>query len=562
MGILRTNTVSGIETPTPVTGSVVFDGSGDYLTLSYSNTNFDWWTASFTIEAWVYASSWSGSSFFPIVGNMEPTSTSNNWSLAPLSTGALRFYYFNGGNVIINSTGTLPTSQWNHIAVTHSSSTIRLFINGVLDTTTTVSGTPQSSNAIPLTIGQYNNTSANGYISNLRILKGTALYTSNFTPPTRELQQIGDTVLLCCNNPDSAGAEATGKAITVNGNAAASTFSPGLVCNFTFGTQFDGVTKFDTQGYFVPPSGTTEQQFPNFGSIEGARGVFAGGNNPPVNTIDYVTISSTGNAADFGDLTGSSRWGLGSSSSSTRGLFAGGYVVSSFYNIIEYVTISSTGNSIDFGDLTQTIYSTASCSSSTRGLFGGGATAPAFANTNVVSYVTIASTGNAVSFGNLSVARQFARGCSSSTRGIFGAGSTPTSQNVIDYVTISSLGNASDFGDLTVARSQPAACSNTTRGLFGGGIASPTYYNIIDFITISTLGNAQDFGDLNTAPQALSACSSSTRGVFGGGNVPAGNQNVIDYVTIMSTGNATDFGDLTSARRDLGAVSNGHGGLG
>ena len=106
----------------------------------------------------------------------------------------------------------------------------------------------------------------------------------------------------------AAGAEATGKTITVNGNAAASTFSPGLVRNFTFGTQFDGVTKFDTQGYFVPPSGTTEQQFPNFAGVDAvsARGVFAGGYGSPyltrVNNIDYITISSTGNSSDFGDL--------------------------------------------------------------------------------------------------------------------------------------------------------------------------------------------------------------------------------------------------------------------
>jgi hypothetical protein len=100
-----------------------------------------------------------------------------------------------------------------------------------------------------------------GYISNLRILKGTALYTSNFTPPVNELQPIGDTVLLCCNNSTSVTAEATGKGITANGNAVASTFSPGLTRDFTYGTQFSGVTRFDTQGYFVPPSGNTQNRY-------------------------------------------------------------------------------------------------------------------------------------------------------------------------------------------------------------------------------------------------------------------------------------------------------------
>jgi hypothetical protein len=554
MGILRTNKISGLETPTPVTGSVSFDGSGDNLSLTFTGGTGD---GNFTLEYWVYhntLTNWQT--------HFATSRGSTGFNVGTDASGDFVFFDGVGGlSRKIEVIGAITTNRWYHWAFVRSRGVLTGYLDGVslgtYNTTTNYTATT-------CTIGslESNDEYVNGYISNLRFLRGTALYTSNFTPPVNELQPIGDTVLLCCNNPDSAGAEATGKTITANGNAAASTFSPGLTRDLTFGTQFSGVAKFDTQGYFVPPSGTTEQRFPNFGAIESARGIFAGGNNPPVNTIDYVTISSTGNATDFGDLVGSLRWGLGACSSSTRGLFAGGYVVASFYNTIEYVTISSIGNSIDFGDLTQLTYSPGSCSSATRGLFGGGAISPSFANTDVISYVTIASTGNALSFGNLSVSRQFTRGCSSSTRGIFGAGATPTSQNVIDFVTISSLGNAQDFGDLTVSRSQPAACSNSTRGLFGGGINSPTYYNIIDYITIASTGNATDFGDLNTTPQALAATSSTTRGLFGGGNVPAGNQNVIDYVTIATTGNATDFGDLTSARRDLGACSDGHGGLG
>ena len=102
-------------------------------------------------------------------------------------------------------------------------------------------------------------------------------------------------------------------AITVNGNAAASTFSPGLIRDFTFGTEFRGVTTFDTQGYFVPPSGTTEQR-------GRGRGLFGGGDNPSTtNSIDYVNINSTGNAQDFGDLIEARDMGV--AGSSTRGLF-------------------------------------------------------------------------------------------------------------------------------------------------------------------------------------------------------------------------------------------------
>ena len=137
-----------------------------------------------------------------------------------------------------------------------------------------------------------------GYISNLRILNGTALYTSEFTPPVHELEVIGDTVLLCCNNPDSAGAEATGKTITVNNDAAASTFSPSLTRDFTSGTEFQGVTVFDTQGYFVPPSGTTEQRGRGRGVFGGAYAIPAGANVK----IEYIETSSSGNAFEFGEM--------------------------------------------------------------------------------------------------------------------------------------------------------------------------------------------------------------------------------------------------------------------
>ena len=79
--------------------------------------------------------------------------------------------------------------------------------------------------------------------------------------------------------PDSAGAEATGKTATVSGSAPASTFSPGLTRDFTFGTEFRGVTTFDTQGYFVPPSGTTEQR-------GRGRGLFGGGDPGNKNNIE------------------------------------------------------------------------------------------------------------------------------------------------------------------------------------------------------------------------------------------------------------------------------------
>ena len=300
----------------------------------------------------------------------------------------------------------------------------------------------------------------------------------------------------------------------------------------------------------------------------GARGVFSGGDpgSAPslVNVMDYITISTTGNAIDFGDLTGT-RTILTACSSSTRGLFAGGYFNGATdSNVIDYIIISSTGNAQDFGDLTQFRRGACGCSSSTRGIFIGGltTTAPLTPITwfNIIDYVTIASTGNAVDFGDATTIRAGVNGaCSSSTRGIVAGGQTPSNTNVIEYVTIASTGNAQDFGDLTIARGGPAAVSNSVRGVWGGGY-TPGASNVIDYITIASTGNAVDFGDLTAAKFTCGGASSATRGVFGGGATPTV-LNVIEYITIMSVGNAIDFGDLTGTRQRGPALSNGHGGL-
>ena len=363
----------------------------------------------------------------------------------------------------------------------------------------------------------------------------------------------------------------------------------------TGGPVFDGSFAFTSQNYVILPKGTTSDRVgvgstpgalryntdsnkvelwdgsqwaevqsssPNLNG--GARGVFGGGFALGItNTIEYITISSTGNSQDFGDLFQTRRL-VSSCSSSTRGLFGGGFTPS-FVNTIDYITISSIGNASDFGDLTVARYGPSACSSSTRGIFSGGnSPGPAPGASNVIDYVTIASIGNAVDFGDITVARWYTASTSSPIRGITAGGVTPAASNTIDYVTISTLGNAFDFGDLTQARYGVSGCSNATRALFAGGQNPSSYFNIIDYVTISTLGNAVKFGDLTVTRGYLASCSSSTRGVFGGGynNTPAATlYNTIDYVTILTQGNAVDFGDLFALVNGNAACSNGHGGL-
>ena len=156
----------------------------------------------------------------------------------------------------------------------------------------------------------------------------------------------------------------------------------------------------------------------------------------------------------------------------TRGVFGGGDDGNSDYNEanrIDYITIASTGNATDFGDLTVKVGGTGAFAGGSRGIWGGGEDGSNV--TNVIGYITISSTGNATDFGDLTVARRLVKGMSNGTRGVWvcGLDSPSPNTNVIDYVTIETTGNATDFGDSTISAYSRGTCSNGTLGLSCGG---------------------------------------------------------------------------------------------
>tara|TARA_R110000772_G_scaffold258049_1_gene375091 strand:- start:8 stop:1045 length:1038 start_codon:yes stop_codon:yes gene_type:complete len=180
------------------------------------------------------------------------------------------------------------------------------------------------------------------------------------------------------------------------------------------------------------------------------------------NVIDYVSIASTGNALDFGDLTVIRNSATASVESSSRGIFAGGYSPSSSGNIntMDYVTILSTGNATDFGDLATADGQNTGVSSGTRGVFTAGT------NNREMHYVTISSTGNTTSFGDLSSIGDYLSSSCSNTRGVFYGGSPGGAvTNAMEYITVASAGNGTDFGDLTTAIKELAGTSRVHGGL-------------------------------------------------------------------------------------------------
>ena len=284
----------------------------------------------------------------------------------------------------------------------------------------------------------------------------------------------------------------------------------------------------------------------------GSRALFGGGYTPTsTKVIDYVNISSTGNAIDFGDLTDTNNGSKGSTSSRVRAVWAGGNAEpGSNTDKGEHVTIASTGNSTQFTALATARRSTTGVCNGTRAIFAGGRTP---SNQAILEYFDIASLSTPQDFGDMSRTSNVSMGpLQSQTRGLFAGGYTP-SVNSIDMITMSTLGNSADFGDLLITPGQCGGASNSVRGIFSGDTS-------INYVTIATLGDATDFGDLTNSQTFCSDTASPTRAVIVGGN--ESDKQQVEYIQIMTTGNAVDFGDLTSGRqmRD-GACSNGHGGL-
>ena len=313
-------------------------------------------------------------------------------------------------------------------------------------------------------------------------------------------------------------------------------------------------------------------------TTQSGRGLIGGGAQPSdtnkSDTIESIQIQSLGRATDFGNLTQARRY-VTSCSSSIRGIWAGGLYPTAT-DIVDYVTIASGGNALDFGNIVTSDGTTSnpksaasSCSSSTRGIFAGGYRP---SPSNGINYIEIATTGNALVFGELIQSGYYGSGCSSSVRGVFQGHTDNNSYANYEMITIASKGDAVDFGEANWKRTGNSMLSNSVRGINAGGYnaLSPWFsftVNSIEYITLSSSGSAEYFGDLTRITgTSFQGCATSARGVFCGGFVPSPSPGVYistcDYITIMSGGNAEDFGDLNDSRRALGQCSDSHGGLG
>ena len=319
---------------------------------------------------------------------------------------------------------------------------------------------------------------------------------------------------------------------------------------------------FATLEFYTGNNWATVNTFTEMQNSSGNRGraIFSSASDPLV--LDFVNITTLGDARVFGNLSDSRRSAFGCASA-TRGLWGGGGTPTR-QDVIDYVTIASEGDAVDFGNLIEANTEPCATSSSTRGIWCGGYKNPGGSSnrTNVIQYVEIATTGNALDFGDITVIQVSQAAASSPTRAIFSGGYQSPHQ--YEMVTIASKGNAVRFGDMASIRARHDGCSNGTRAVFGGGRSGGAFVVVgrLETITIASEGNGFEFGTLSKINRnMLASASNKTRGLFAGGYSPD-NSNVIDFITFSSLGNAQDFGDLIEKKRGVSGLSDSHGGLG
>jgi hypothetical protein len=298
------NTTQGTFSPFSQTGwGNYFDGSGDYLSAAY-NSAFAF-PGDFTIEFWVNWSAHGSSGGF--VTNMQPSGGAPaGWQIVFNGANDTVSLEVAGAYPFITSSSTLPKNTWAHVAVVRSGSAtnnVKMYFNGVQVAQGTNTSTLDSTNA-SLFIGCERTGGAfiTGYISNVRIVKGTAVYTTAFTPPAAPLTAITNTSLLTCQSNRFIDNSTNAFAITRNGDVSVQAFSPFLPTVAYTPQTIGGSGYFDGTGDYLSTPDNAAFDL-GTGDFTFECWLYKPNNN------DVSMICSAANGLDFAYVSGSLRMG-------------------------------------------------------------------------------------------------------------------------------------------------------------------------------------------------------------------------------------------------------------
>ena len=242
--------------------STYFDGAGDYLNAP-GNAAFEFGTGDFSIELFFYRTASGSVDTLVQYGNASVGGYMQiSWAMYISSSNYLGFEISDGtpggaGALSLVSSVLFPTNSWVHVSVVRDGNNFTLYQNGNSVDTTTDNRSVYVSPSPLLWIARNHNAGTGdtaGFFSNVRIVKGTAVYTANFTPPTESLTAIANTELLTCHLPYIADGSTNDHSITVNGNVSIEPFSPYDYDEYS-ATNHGGSVYFDVDGDWITATG-------------------------------------------------------------------------------------------------------------------------------------------------------------------------------------------------------------------------------------------------------------------------------------------------------------------
>lgn len=298
-------------------GSMYFDGNDS---LSLPQTSLDLGSDDFCVEAWAYTTSTSNQC---IVGSYRYADGVGAWNLnINYNSKKIRFFIRHSGGSVIDGlfeSGTFPTNQWVHVAVTRDGSNLRAFINGTqAGSTNTSIGSNTIDNAqTNYYVGVATDSQIywQGYISDVRVVKGSSVYTSAFTPPTAPLTAITNTSLLL-NGTDAAIIDKSQriKSITLNGDVKSSTTQTKYLTSSMY---------FDGTGDYLQMDSQSVQDFRDT-DFTAEGWIYLLDNNALYTVVD----------ARPSTLTSASGWSVAVSTSGQLYIYSGGFLITGASNAV------------------------------------------------------------------------------------------------------------------------------------------------------------------------------------------------------------------------------------
>jgi hypothetical protein len=222
------NTTQGSFSPfsqAPGYWSNYFDGSGDYISMPSATSALALGSGDWTVECFVNLANYSDNRTLIDIYDGD-SSVRFIWRI--LTTGLLAFQGASGATRT-STTTTVPTNQWVHLAICKASGTTRIFINGIQSNTNytdTNTYTNSGASAIGIISSDFSSSPFLGYISNFRVVKGTALYAANFNPPTSTLTAVTNTSLLTCQSNRFIDNSTSALTLTLGGTPSVQAFAP------------------------------------------------------------------------------------------------------------------------------------------------------------------------------------------------------------------------------------------------------------------------------------------------------------------------------------------------